>query len=79
MTNNYEKLKDEIATWYPEQGFTDVELNNIANRLIEFCAIGAKILQQIKNPIKDLSTSFPNTQKAKNRLKSPKNKTFDIK
>lgn len=41
--NDFEKLKTEIKTWYPDETFTDAELNEMTNKLIKFFAIGAKI------------------------------------
>lgn len=56
-TSNYKKLKTEINGMYPDENITDAELCDIADRLIKFCAIGAKTLQEIK------TTSIPSKHK----------------
>lgn len=48
MTETYEKLKDEIVSWYPDETFTDAELNKMTNDLIKFFAIAAKAVQRAK-------------------------------
>lgn len=53
MTNDFEALKQEIARWYPDQDFTDIELDDMAKRLIKFCTIGAKLTFEAKRTLKD--------------------------
>jgi len=44
MSKDYEDLKAEIASWYPGETFTNDELNGMADRLIEFFAVGAQLV-----------------------------------
>ena len=39
--NNFEILKQEIQSWYPDYAFSDKELNNAVRDLIKFFATGA--------------------------------------
>ena len=41
-------LKAIIQSWYPDQVFTDTELNEMSNNLIKFFAIGSEILTETK-------------------------------
>ena len=65
MTETYEKLKDEIVSWYSDETFTDAELNKMTDDLIKFFAIGAKAVQRVKRQKK--------LMKAHNARKSSKN------
>lgn len=38
---NFETLRQEIQSWYPDYQFTDVELNEATQDLIKFFAEGA--------------------------------------
>ena len=41
-------LKAIIQSWYPDQVFTDTELNEMSDRLIKFFALGSEILTEQK-------------------------------
>jgi hypothetical protein len=45
---DYEKLRLEIQSWYPDEQFTDSQLSEMTDRLIKFFAIGAKVAQKDK-------------------------------
>lgn len=47
--DNFEILKQEIQSWYPDYEFTDKELNNAVKDLIKFFAIGALSAYEAKN------------------------------
>ncbi|GHU01855.1 hypothetical protein FACS1894186_5390 [Alphaproteobacteria bacterium] len=49
MTNDYAALREDIKALYPDEQFTDAELNEMADRLIQFFAIGVKAIQEAKN------------------------------
>jgi len=46
MSKHYEDLKADIKSWYPGQSFTDKELNEMTDKLIEFFALGVEFLCQ---------------------------------
>ena len=46
---NFEILKQEIQSWYPEYEFADEELNNAVRDLIKFFATGALSAYKAKN------------------------------
>lgn len=48
MKHDYEILKSELKSWYPDEELSDTELNEMADRLIKFFAIGAKALINAK-------------------------------
>jgi hypothetical protein len=81
MTKDYELLKADIQALYPDQEFTDAELNEMTDRLIKFFATGAKAMQESKRrerllklheERKNPPTDTPNTKEPKNGLKSHK-------
>ena len=47
--NNFEILKQEIQSWYPDYEFEKGELNNAVHDLIKFFAIGALSAYKAKN------------------------------
>ena len=42
MTNTYNQLKNELSVLYPD--VTDIELNEMANNLIDFFTTATKII-----------------------------------
>lgn len=51
---NFETLRQEIQSWYPDYQFTDVELNEATQDLIKFFAEGAlEIYRQKKSENKN--------------------------
>ena len=46
---NFEILKQEIQSWYPDYTFSDEELNNAVRDLIKFFATGALYTYEAKN------------------------------
>ncbi len=48
MNTHYELLKADIQALYPDEIFTDSELNQMTDNLIKFFAIAAKSLQEQK-------------------------------
>ena len=46
---NFEILKQEIQSWYPDYAFSDEELNNAVRDLIKFFATGALYTYEAKN------------------------------
>lgn len=51
MTDAYNQLKDELKVLYP--GITDLELNEITNRLIDFFVIGTKAINETEKNSKN--------------------------
>ena len=47
--NNFEILKQEIQSWYPDYEFTEDELNSAVRDLINFFATGALYAYKAKN------------------------------
>ncbi len=47
--NNFEILKQEIQSWYPDYTFSDEELNGAVRDLIKFFATGALYTFEAKN------------------------------
>ncbi len=47
--NNFEILKQEIQSWYPDYAFSDEELNGAVRDLIKFFATGALYTYEAKN------------------------------
>ena len=47
--NDFEILKQEIQSWYPEYAFSDKELNNAVRDLIKFFATGAIYTNKAKS------------------------------
>lgn len=48
MTNTFEQLKDELRVLYPD--ITDIELNEMTGRLIDFYTMAVKIIYQTVKP-----------------------------
>lgn len=48
MNTHKESLQADIQALYPDQKFTENELNDMADRLIKFFAVGAKSLKEQK-------------------------------
>ena len=46
---NFEILKQEIQSWYPDYTFSDEELNGAVRDLIKFFATGALYTYEAKN------------------------------
>ncbi|MBO4583108.1 MAG: hypothetical protein J5714_03590 [Alphaproteobacteria bacterium] len=46
---NFEILKQEIQSWYPDYAFSDEELNGAVRDLIKFFATGALYTYEAKN------------------------------
>lgn len=63
--NNFEILKQEIQSWYPDYEFTDKELNGAVRDLIKFFATGILYIYEAKNENKRV-------QNQTNTLKSNK-------
>lgn len=57
MTNSKELLAQELSVLYPD--VTDAELNQMADRLIEFFAIGAKAVYETEKAV--VSDNYPIT------------------
>ena len=53
---NFEILRQEIQSWYPDYTFTDNELNDSVRNLIRFFAIGALYTYEAKKENKGLQT-----------------------
>ncbi|MFV0626858.1 MAG: hypothetical protein ACK5N8_05885 [Alphaproteobacteria bacterium] len=62
MTSNFENIKADIKALYPEEDFTDAELNDMTTRLIKFFTIGAKAVHKAKRleELKNLSIERKN-------------------
>ena len=43
MTSNFTQLKEIIKSQYPENTFSDFQLEEATNKLIQFFTIGAKM------------------------------------
>lgn len=43
MTSSFNQLKEIIKSQYPENTFTDFELEETTNKLIQFFTVGAKM------------------------------------
>ena len=55
MTDTYNQLKEELSVLYP--GVTDVELNEMTDRLINVFAVGARALYEAEKgyfPLTDI-------------------------
>lgn len=63
--DNFEILKQEIQSWYPDYEFTDKELNGAVRDLIKFFATGILYIYEAKNENKRV-------QNQTNTLKSNK-------
>lgn len=46
---NFEILKQEIQSWYPDYTFTDTELTEATYDLIKYFQIGAKYIYEAQN------------------------------
>ena len=63
--DNFEILKQEIQSWYPDYEFTDKELNGAVRDLIKFFATGLLYIYEAKSENKRV-------QNQTNTLKSNK-------
>lgn len=63
--DNFEILKQEIQSWYPDYEFTDKELNGAVRDLIKFFATGILYIYEAKSENKRV-------QNQTNTLKSNK-------
>ena len=63
--NNFEILKQEILSWYPDYTFSDKELNGAVRDLIKFFATGTLYIYEAKSENKRV-------QNQTNTLKSNK-------
>lgn len=63
MTDTYNQLKNELSVLYPD--FTDIELNEITNNLIDFFTTAVKsILENDNQDQKELVVDDKNFDKA---------------
>lgn len=46
---DFEILKQEIQSWYPDYAFSDKELNSAVRDLIKFFAMGVSTVYKAKN------------------------------
>ena len=53
---NFEILRQEIQSWYPDYTFTDNELNESVQDLIKFFAIGALYTYEAKKENRGLQS-----------------------
>ncbi|MCL1892137.1 MAG: hypothetical protein FWF97_02490 [Alphaproteobacteria bacterium] len=74
MNHDYESLKADVKSWYPDRNFTDDELNEMTDRLIEFFAIGAEAMQLLSVT----ETSFQNAPKHPENSRSVKNSRLQV-
>ena len=48
MKNDYQDLETYIRSLYPDQEFTDTELAEMADRVVQFFTLGAKVVYRYK-------------------------------
>lgn len=52
MNDTYNQLKQELSVLYPD--VTDIELNEITSKLIDFFVKGVKVFLDTQNPLADI-------------------------
>ncbi len=52
MTSSFNQLKEIIKSQYPENSFSDFELEEATKRIIQFFTIGAKMVESCEKKLK---------------------------
>ena len=68
MTKEYNQLKNELSILYPD--VTDIELNEITNKFIDFFVVGAKALYETEKAVVSEKFSITDIDDSKREEKS---------